>query len=179
MLFYGRHRTALLNRQRDQEQPSWAGNTDKPWASRAPADRGRGFVPPWTTTDGCRRAKRINSTGDPCLHHLHLFLEALHLFFRLLSSLCILSVVSSANCCRRCSIFAPPPSIIVNWIKNLAYNWACYVLCELCRCRANTDCCIAELNNHMEGWQSAGFHFKQQVLPLISSSSLTLWLKLF
>lgn len=148
-----RHRTMLLNQLRNPEQQSimeqsWAGNADEHWASRAPADRGRGSVPPWTATDGCRQAKCINSTGDPCLHHLHLFLEPLHppffsLFFCLLNSLCILSVISSANSCR--FILFSPARIIVNLINNVAWDWLrhSHVISELIRllyCKNEQSC---------------------------------------
>lgn len=106
VLFYGRHRIRLLNWQRSRwNSPprshrlsgARAKQETQTRASRAPADRGRGFVPPWTTTDGCRQAKCIISTGDPCLHHLGLFLELLHPPFFLFVSPSLLSVLSQVQ----------------------------------------------------------------------------------
>ena len=82
MLFCGRHGNTLLNGHRNRGDSLQNIRSRVGQASSEAAEllqtRGRGSIPPWTPTDGCRRAERINSTGDPRLHHLNLFLEAPH-----------------------------------------------------------------------------------------------------
>lgn len=120
----------------EYQEQNWAGNTDEHWASRAPADRGRGSVPPWTATDGCRQAKCINTTGDPCLHHLHLFLEPLHppLFF--LS----LKLPLYSRCYLKCKVLQKVPHFFFLYFRM----FYCDEKCDLCLRLAKS--CFNQIN---------------------------------
>lgn len=121
----------------EYQEQNWAGNTDEHWASRAPADRGRGSVPPWTATDGCRQAKCINTTGDPCLHHLHLFLEPLHppLFFLVVKAPSVFSVLPEVQSVAEGApfFFYFSASFIVMKNVTFVWDWLSHVLSRLIR----------------------------------------------
>lgn len=98
-------------------------------------------------------------------------------FFHVLSSLCILSAISSANCCR---IFSFILSISATLIKRLDCNCLqhSHVKCELCRCRTNTDCCVAwtilyrrELRVCMFSFRTAGASTDHSLLSGSSCSN--------
>lgn len=125
--------------------------TDEHGASRAPADRGRGFVPPWTTTDGCRQAKHIISTGDTCLHHLHLFLEQLHppsFFFVILLPPAFQVLPQVQTVAEGAGFFFTASAV---GLIEIPLSQSSHVMCELNRWTADINWWITEIMNQGRG----------------------------
>lgn len=155
MLFYGRHRNRLLNWQRNcrDSPPGPAEYQEQSWPEnrRAPADRGRGFVPPWTTTDGCRQAKHIISTGDTCLHHLHLFLEQLHppsFFFVILLHPAFQVLPQVQTVAEGAGFFFTASAV---GLIEIPLSQSSHVMCELYRWTADINWWITEIMNQGRG----------------------------
>lgn len=174
--FYGRQRNQLIKL------------TGKPWraASRncrlsAAGERGEPLqtgLRVWNATDSCRQTECIITTGDPCLHHLCLFLEQLHdppLFTLQVSVLNVLPEVQTAPKCKRVDDLSRTFRSKACRQLNVSLEQSHYVWIMQMKNKHRLLCSQDEQSN--ESWESLDSYSNpgQQVFPSVPPLRLSDW----